>query len=293
MARARVRVGGTRRPKKAAARILALCLLGLTSCETTPALQLDPLATRGRDGGTQVTYPAVMRVAAAARSGGDYANAVALYRHAETMAGGHVEPLIELGATLLDMGQIDEAIVSFNQALAISPHAREALFGLAKAYLKTGRPELANTPLAIAYQDNPRDPKLLLLIGVADDFVGQHGEAQARYRAGLELTPADPSLTLDLALSLALSQNFDQAIALLRPIAMGPRSRALDRQTLALVYGLQGDQQAARRFAQVDLDAISVEHNLAFYESLRHLPPDDRSRAILSASAGARVSPQF
>ena len=86
-----------------------------------------------------------------------------------------------------------------------------------------------------------------MLIGVADDFIDQHGEAQARYRRGLELAPGDAGLTVNLALSLALTGDYDQAIARLRPLAGGPSGTPHDRQTLALIYGLKGDRRAAEK----------------------------------------------
>jgi Flp pilus assembly protein TadD len=265
-------------------------LIGLAGCQDVPSLHLDPLSTDGREGNApDVGYPAVMRVAAAARTAGDYSNAVNLYRHAASLETHNADPLIKLGDTLLDMGKIDEAIINYNAALKISPRAPAGLRGLAKSYLKTGRPDLAGPPLALAFQDTPNDPKLLLLIGVADDFIGKHEAAQARYQQGLRLAPLDPSLNLDLALSLALSEKFDQAIGLLRPIALAPNGTPQERQTLALIYGLKGDQKAARELARRDLDPAAVDHNLAFYDTLRHLAPDARSRAILSASAAPRA----
>jgi Flp pilus assembly protein TadD len=280
-----------RRGSKATIRSLALSLIGLAGCQTTPNLQLDPLSTSGRDGGQTISYAAMLRIAAAARAGGDYANAVSMYRHAAGANPLDPVPRVGLGDSLLDAGQVNEAIVAYNEALAASPHDRDALLGLAKAYLRTGRPELAGNPLATVFQDNPNDPKVLLLIGVADDFVGQHLDAQKRYRAALQIAPGDAALTLDLALSLALSENFDEAIVLLRPVALAPAATPLDRQTLALIYGLKGDQREARQFAQIDLAPAAVAHNLAFYESLRRLSPDLRSRAILSASVGGRAPP--
>ena len=271
----------------------ALCLvigfMGLTGCQDTQSLQLDPLTTSGRDGNApNLGYDAVMHIADAARGAGDLSNAVNLYRHAATMEPHKFEPLDALGGTLLDMSKVDEAIINYNAALKINPRDGEALRGLARAYLKTGRPDLANDPLALAFQDTPNDPKLLMLIGVADDFIGQHPSAQDRYRQGLKLAPADHSLSLDLALSLALSEKYNEAITILKPIAQAPGATAQERQTLALIYGLQGDQKAAREVARVDLDPASVDHNLAFYESLRRLSPDARSRAVLSASAAQR-----
>jgi Flp pilus assembly protein TadD len=272
-----------------AALSLALSLLGLAGCENAPSLQLDPLATNGRDGsGPPIKYPAVMHIADASRAAGDYSNAINLYRHAATMETGKPEPLAALGDTLLDMGKPDEAIINYNAALKIDPNSPEALRGLAKAYLKTGRPDLAANPLAFAYQRTPDDPKLLLLIGVADDFIGQHENAQNRYQQGLRFAPADRSLILNMALSLALSEKFDRAIAMLRPLAYALGATPQERQTLALIYGLKGDQKTARELSRIDLDAASVDHNVAYYDTLRRLSPDARSRAILSVSAAAR-----
>jgi Flp pilus assembly protein TadD len=272
-----------------AALSLILGLISLTGCEDKKSLNLDPLATDGRTGNApDLKYPAVMHIADASRSVGDFANAISLYRHAATMEPSNAAPLTALGETLLEMGQPDEAIVNYNAALRVSAHDQGALRGLAKAYLKTGRPDLAGSPLAIAYKDNPNDPKLLQLIGVADDFIGEHGNAQVRYRQGLRLAPSDPSLTLDLSLSLALSEKFDEAINLLRPFAFAPGSTPQQRQTLALIYGLKGDQRSAMQLARMDLDVAAADHNLAFYETLRRLPPEARTRAILAASAVAR-----
>jgi Flp pilus assembly protein TadD len=270
----------------AAALALLLSPIGLAGCQDTTTTMLDPLAVNGRTGSApDIGYDGVMRIAAASSAAGDYSNAINLYRHAATLDAKNPEPLVALGDTLLAMGKPDDAIINYNAALKLNPKYPTALRGLAKAYLKTGRPDLAASPLAIAYQDTPDDPKLLLLIGVADDFIGQHANAQARYQQGLKIAPTDHSLILNLALSLALSEKFDQGITLLRPIALAPGSTPQERQTLALIYGLKGDEKSARELARRDLDDAATDHNLAFYDTLRRLPPDARSRAILSASA--------
>jgi Flp pilus assembly protein TadD len=184
------------------------------------------------------------------------------------------------------MGQADEAIIAFNSALSREARDPEALRGVARAYLRTARPELAGQPLALAFEQTPNDPKLLMLIGVADDFIDQHGEAQARYRRGLELAPGDPGLTVNLALSLALTGDYDQAIIRLQPVAAGPSGTPHERQTLALIYGLKGDR-APRKLASMDLEPAAVQHNLAAYDTLRRLSPEARSRAIRALVSGA------
>lgn len=277
---------------------LALSLIALTGCGDLPytldpfssngRLQLDPYGTNSREGGGPVSYSSSMRIADAAFAGGDFATAVTIYRRASSMDTSAVAPLVGAGNSLLEMGKFNEAIVSFNSGLARDAHDRDALRGLARAYLMSGKPALAGQPLAVAYQDTPDDPKLLQLIGVADDFVGRHEEAQTRYRRGLEVSPQDPALSLNLALSLALSGDYLDAVNVLRPIAMAPKSSLRERQTLALIYGLQGDRRSAEQMARLDLDPASVQRNLAYYETLRHLSPEARHRAIQSLGTQGR-----
>lgn len=248
-------------------------------------VHLDPLAVNGRDGGGKpLDYATLMRLGAAAHAGGDLATAVGMFRRAAELDGQAVAPLVAAGNALLEMGRVNEAIVAYNEGLVRNDQDSEALRGLARAYLMTGKAELAGHPLAVAYKETPNDPKLLQLIGVADDFAGQHEEAQARYRRGLELLPRDPGLSMDLALSLALTGNYPEAIAILQPVAMAVTSSPRERQTLALIYGLAGDRGEAERVARLDLDPQSVQHNLAYYDNLRHLSPEARARAIQALS---------
>ena len=262
-----------------------LTVLLLTSCESSP-VHLDPQSVNGRDGGGPVpSYPMLMRIGAAAHSGGDLPTAVSVYRRAAEMAPQEPAPLIAAGDVLLQMGEVNEAIVSYNAALVRPGDTQGAQIGLAKAFLKSGKPQLALTPLSKALEESPDDPKLLLLFGVTRDLAGQHGEAQGYYRSGLARAPGDPALTVNLALSLTLSGDYPNAIAVLQPLALASTASAQERQTLALIYGLKGSVAEAARIGRIDLDETVVEHNLAYYQTLRELSPEARNRAILSAGS--------
>ena len=84
-----------------------------------------------------------MRIGAAAHGGGDLDTAVGLYRRAAELNPRAAAPFAAAGDTLVEMGQINEAIVAYNAALAREPRDPAALRGLARAYLRTGKPELA------------------------------------------------------------------------------------------------------------------------------------------------------
>jgi Flp pilus assembly protein TadD len=264
---------------------ITVVMLAAAGCEPFP-VHLDPLSVNGRDGGgNPPSYEALMRIATAARSGGDYANAVAVFRRAAEIEPRAAAPFVGIGDTLIATGAVNEAILAYNSALARDGSNLPAELGLARAYLETGRPELALTPLSKALADNPTNPKLLLLLGVTQDIEGRHQQAQAYYQRGLQNAPGDPALTVDLALSLALNGNYPNAIAVLQPVALSPGGSAQERQTLALIYGLQGTVAEAARLGRIDLDEASVEHNLAYYQTLRALSPEARDHAILSARA--------
>jgi Flp pilus assembly protein TadD len=264
--------------------------LALAGCVGSP-VNLDPLSVNGRDGGGPVpTYPMLMRIGAAAQSGGDLPNAVGVYRRAAEMAPQDPAPLISAGDVLLQMGNVNEAIVSYNAALVRPGDTQGAQIGLAKAFLKSGKPQLAFEPLSKAFAETPDNPKLLVLLGVTKDLSGQHWEAQGIYRRGLDLAPGDPALTVNLGLSLALSGDYANAIAVLQPLAMRPTGSPQAQLTLAMIYGLNGNMAEAARISEPYLDPAELQNNLAYYQTLRQLSPEARSRAILSAGTWSRPS---
>src|SRR5260370_25368160 len=110
--------------------------LMLVGCVASP-VHLDPLSVDGRDGGGPTpTYPMLMRIGAAAQSGGDLPNALGVYRRAADMAPPDPAPLIAAGDVLLQMGNVNEAVVSYHAAPVRPGHTQGAQVGLAKAFLK-------------------------------------------------------------------------------------------------------------------------------------------------------------
>jgi hypothetical protein len=86
-----------------------------------------------------------------------------------------------------------------------------------------------------------------------------------------------------------VSGDYTNAITVLQPLAMAPAALPYERQTLALIYGIKGNVPEATRLCRIDLDDVSVEHNLAYFQTLRELSPQARSQAILSARPGQTV----
>ena len=126
---------------------IAWLLLASAACAPLP-FHVDPLSVNGRDGGgSPPSYQALLRIAATAQAGGDYAGALSTYRRAAEIEPRFAAAFVGIGDASLAAGAVNEAILAYNSALARDGGSLAAERGLARAYLQTGRPELAAIPL--------------------------------------------------------------------------------------------------------------------------------------------------
>src|SRR6516225_9141906 len=146
--------------------------LALAGCAASP-VHLDALNVDGRDGGGPTpTFPMLMRIGDAARAGGDLPNAVGVYRRAAEMAPTDPAPLIAAGDVLLQMGEVNEAIVSYHAALVRPGDTHGAQVLMSKSFLKTGKFDLALESISTAFYERTSDTNLIHPLWVTRDLAG-------------------------------------------------------------------------------------------------------------------------
>jgi Flp pilus assembly protein TadD/cell division septation protein DedD len=250
------------------------CVLGLllAACQSAPDAQ-DPNKSSAM----------LMRLADDTRAGGDLAAAVDLYRRAAKLSPNDPKPLLDLGDTLGELHDYNDAAGVFRDALKIKPNALEGELhrGLALALMSMNQPEGALSELDAALAKTPQDPRLYNVLGVAHDLIGRHDLAQQDYQKGLKLAPANAGLRNNYGLSLALSGDYGAAATELSQLADEPGASPRHRLNLALVYGLAGDDRKAASVARSALDEQAVQSNLAYYALLRSLDDKTRAAAII------------
>jgi Flp pilus assembly protein TadD/cell division protein FtsN len=268
--------------------------LSLTACSSVITAFSGPDTNGTRASGAtpanlapEQSAETLVKVADQTRAGGDLGNAVALYRRAHELAPSDPVPLARTGETLAQMQSYTEAAEAYQAALSITPGDPELHRGFANVLLALGKPQLALAHLEIATSKNTGDPRIFNALGVAHDLAGRHDLAQQDYRRGLSLAPDQVSLRNNLGLSQALSGDFNGAIATLSDLVSRPGATARNRQNLALVYGLAGDNTHAALVARSDLDEAAVRNNLAYFTLLRSLDDVGRTAAILGADVRA------
>ena len=172
------------------------------------------------------------------------------------------------------LGQIDQQIQVLKTLSASHPENTklQALYG--KKLLAAGRAGDAIAVLEGAAASGNADWRLLSALGSAYDQQGRYVEARAQYGKALQLAPGEITVLNNMGMSHALEGDLKQAETTLRQASMLPEavSEPRIRQNLALVVGLQGRFDEARKIASEDLPAEQVEANMAYLQKMLSQP---------------------
>lgn len=146
---------------------------------------------------------AMLRIAQAAASAGEWGSAETFYRRAMTLRPDNAQACIGYSQALAEQDRLDDAIAVLQQA-----HARQAnnieinvVLGRLLAFANRPRDALALFDAALAR--SPATADLLVGRGVTLDLLNRHGEAQASYRKALLIDAGNLAARRNLLLSSA------------------------------------------------------------------------------------------
>jgi len=123
--------------------------------------------------------------------------------------------------------------------------------------------------LAKAQDSDGPDWHVNSALGAALSASGQQKEAQAEFAKALALSPENPAVLNNLALSYALDGKHDEAERLLRRASITTQSGPQSRQNLALILGLKGNIAEARKVTTAVLPPAAATANISYLESLK------------------------
>lgn len=253
--------------------------LGLAAC--TPRGEPPPVSDEEAALLQNKRASELMRVGNELRDKGNLEDAAGMYYRAGRADSRSPLPPAALGDVLRRLGRTTEAEQAFSEALKRNRYSGVALQGYGILMIEKGEPETAIAVLDAAIDDEAADFRVYNVLGIAYDKLGDHAQAQNNYLAGLELTPGSRSLRNNMALSLALQERYDAAIDQIRQVWTGDEVDKSFLHNLALIYGLAGRIEEAAQTLRDILPEPDVVNNLAFYQTLRAMPPDQRRKAVL------------
>ncbi|MCB1505054.1 MAG: tetratricopeptide repeat protein [Hyphomicrobiaceae bacterium] len=230
---------------------------------TTSSIETSALAPAGKSGGETKSgagetplSPEIVK-ARGLRSNGDLAGAMGVLAQAAQKAPKDKALMRERGLLALEMGQIGDAKALLTKA------------------------DDADAP----------DWRIKSALGSALAASGDQTGAQREFAAALKLSPDHPSILNNLALSYALDGRHEQAEKLLRRAALAKQSTGKSKQNLALLLGLRGELDEARKFSEATLPRDEARANISYLERLKtsgsRVSRVDRGEAAASKSAAA------
>jgi len=180
-----------------------------------------------------------------------------------------------MGDTLLQLGQYDEAIGHFQADMALNPVVDFAEAGIAKALLAKGDEEGAIAHLRHLHLIKPDDGPTLHTLGKLLYKRGQRTEGIAWLQASLKLQPNDTALLNDLAWMLATApepslRNGPKALELAIKAVQstgGNDPNTLD--TLAATYAENGDYAKAIEFSSKALILVGSNGSSQLAQALK------------------------
>jgi Tfp pilus assembly protein PilF len=150
------------------------------------------------------------------------------------------------------VGENERAIQAYRAILINHPENAEVSYRLGKLQASLGRDAEAMETLVAGLEYSPKEPRLLNVIGVLKDQEGDHSTAQFYYRESLTQDPNNASVENNLGLSLALSGQASEAVALLEEVVSEPGSSDVSRRNLELAYAKAAEESAAADTAELE-----------------------------------------
>lgn len=172
------------------------------------------------------------------------------------------------------LGQTDQQLSVLQQLSSEHPNDTHVAAVYGRVLVKNGHPDQALPVLERAAAQPGADWHVHSALAAAYDQQGLFDQAQSEYAAALKLQPNQLSVMNNMAMSIALHGDLKKAEQMLRTANALPQASSEPRlrQNLALVVGLQGRYDEARKIASEDLPADQVEANLEYLKQMSSQP---------------------
>ena len=187
------------------------------------------------------------------------------------------------------MGGARQAISVLKDIVMKAPDDSRVLSEYGKALTAAGRVQDALPFLTRSTQINGDDWTTFSAYGVALDQTGNHTAARTNYQTALGISPGNPTVESNMAMSHILEGEIDKAEIILRRLVSRPDATPQMRQNLAMVSAIKGNSAEAEQLAREDLVPSDATNNLALLQQF-----DSRNVAInIQPLAAPEPAPQF
>lgn len=244
-----------------------LAILVLLAGAAGAAHAQAPASSQAVPARPQAAVPATPRRPASAEVRAAYERSDALSRSVFWTDQADIDPRdpiagVKAAAALRDLGRYDQAAETAQAVLVIQPGNVDAMLEVGRAHIARGQAFYGVAALEQARNARPGDWQAWSLLGTAYEQVRRPDDARAAWAQALVLSPDNPAVLTNMAMSAMTKGDAVTAEPLLRRAAAQPGASLKVRLNLAMVLGLTGKMGEAEQILRRDLPPEAADANL-------------------------------
>ena len=193
---------------------------------------------------------------------------------------------VKAAQAMRDLGRYEEAANMAERVLLVQPANVEAMLEVGRGHIARGQAFYGVGALEKARDANPRDWRAWSLLGTAYEQVRRSQDAQAAWAQALALSPDNPDVLTNMAISAMTRGDTAAAEPLLRRAAAQPGASLKVRLNLAMALGLNGKMDEAEQMMRRDLPPDAADRNLAWLRARAGSAAADQARTWDSLQGG-------
>ena len=224
-------------------------------------------ACAGSQSGQLAEKPPGMAVARAALVNGAPGMALQICTDVEKRHPRDAAAMVCESDALAALGRRDEAAAALARARKLDPDATDVLMAFGRLRLATDA-TAAETLFRRVVARDPKNAPAWNDLGVASDLQGHHEEAQRDYGNALGFQPGMRGAEVNLALSMAMSGQADEAVRRLNALAAYSSASPRLRQDLAAALAMAHRPREAATLLQGDLTPGQIRRAVAGWQAL-------------------------
>ena len=193
---------------------------------------------------------------------------------------------VRAAQALRDLGRYDQAAEIAQGVLVIQPGNVDAMLEVGRAHLARGQAFYGVAALEQARTARPGDWQVWSLLGTAYEQVRRPDDARAAWAQALAISPDNPAVLTNMAMSAMTKGDAASAEPLLRRAAAQPGASLKVRLNLAMVLGLTGKMAEAEQILRRDLPPEAADANLQWLRDRANGTGVDQARTWGSLQGG-------
>ena len=240
-----------------------LATIVLFTALATPALAQQQQPTEAPAAPRPMPAPATAEARAAADRADALTRSVFWTQEAEISPNDPVAG-VKAAQAMRELGRYDQSADMAQRVLMVQPDNYDAMLEVGRGHIARGQAFYGIQALEKARDARPGDWRPWSLLGTAYEQVRRADDARAAWAQALAISPENPDVLTNMAVSAMAKGDNAAAEPLLRRAAAQPGASLKVRLNLAMVLGLTGKMGEAEQILRRDLPPEQADSNLAW-----------------------------